>query len=62
MTVKINENTILPRLIEIDEDGVRFEWTYKSINEVKNYQTKTIHAIIYGEFKLVWEKYKGLVE
>lgn len=62
MTVKINGNTILPKIIEIDEDGVRFEWTYKSINEVKNYQTKTIHAIIYGEFKLVWEKYKGLVE
>lgn len=62
MENKIDENTVLPKLIEIDVDGVRFEWNNKSINEIKNYQTKTIHAVIYGEFKLVWEKYKGLVE
>jgi len=59
---EITEDTVIPKLLEIDEDGVGFEWTYKSINEVKDYQTKTIHAIIYGKFKLVWEKYKGLVE
>ena len=60
---EITEDTVMPtKLIEIDVDGVRFEWNNKSINEIKNYQTKTIHAVIYGEFKLVWEKYKGLVE
>lgn len=62
MEIKIDENLVLPKLIEIDVDGVRFEWNNKSISEIKNYQTKTIHAVICGEFKLVWEKYEGLVE
>ena len=42
MENKINENLVLPKLIEIDVDGVRFEWNSfdKALIECTNTKCK----------------------
>lgn len=58
----VTEDTKFDIIVLIERDGCSATWTNRSINKLKDNDSKEFHAYIDGEFELIWTKEKGLVE
>ncbi|WP_353422762.1 hypothetical protein PYH68_05580 [Staphylococcus xylosus] len=52
---EITEDTEISKLIKIDDDDTMTEYFSKSINEIKNPNTKSVYGFIYREPELIWK-------
>lgn len=60
--VEITEDTEFKSMVEVTTDDLFAVWEHASISTWKSEHSKEFHAYIDGEFKLIWENEKGLVE